>query len=80
MYELVGGYDSRNGAVRQLQSDPEHAALDAMIARARAAMSEVAGYDQARIDRLCQALGWATANENDLQPHRRHEHRGEPPR
>jgi sulfoacetaldehyde dehydrogenase len=49
--------------VRQLQSDPDHAALDAMIARARAAMSEVAGYDQARIDRLCQALGWATANE-----------------
>jgi sulfoacetaldehyde dehydrogenase len=34
-----------------------------MIERARAAMSEVAGYDQARIDRLCQALGWATANE-----------------
>jgi len=37
--------------------------LDAMIGRARAAMSAVAGYDQARIDRLCQALGWATANE-----------------
>src|SRR5690349_24986303 len=34
-----------------------------MIARARAAMSEVANYDQARIDRLCQALGWATSNE-----------------
>jgi sulfoacetaldehyde dehydrogenase len=34
-----------------------------MIARARTAMNEVAGYDQARIDRLCQALGWATANE-----------------
>jgi sulfoacetaldehyde dehydrogenase len=49
--------------VRQLKSDPDHAALDAMISRARAAMSEVAGYDQARIDRLCQALGWATANE-----------------
>ena len=49
--------------MRQLQSDPDHAALDAMILRARAAMSEVAGYDQARIDRLCQALGWATANE-----------------
>ena len=49
--------------MRQLQSDPELAALDAMILRARAAMSEVAGYDQARIDRLCQALGWATANE-----------------
>ena len=37
--------------------------VDAMLARARAAMREVAHYDQARIDRLCQALGWATANE-----------------
>jgi sulfoacetaldehyde dehydrogenase len=34
-----------------------------MIARARAAMSSVAGYEQQRIDRLCRALGWATANE-----------------
>jgi sulfoacetaldehyde dehydrogenase len=37
--------------------------LDTMIARARAAMSAVADYDQPRVDRLCQALGWATANE-----------------
>jgi sulfoacetaldehyde dehydrogenase len=34
-----------------------------LLARARAAMKEVEDYDQARIDRLCQALGWATANE-----------------
>jgi sulfoacetaldehyde dehydrogenase len=39
------------------------AEIDAMIARARGAMAAVAAYDQARIDRLCQALGWATANE-----------------
>jgi sulfoacetaldehyde dehydrogenase len=37
--------------------------IDAMIVRARAAMREVEHYDQQRIDRLCQALGWATANE-----------------
>jgi len=45
------------------QPQIEHALVDQMIVRARAAMSAVAGYDQARIDRLCQALGWATANE-----------------
>ena len=37
--------------------------IDSMIANARAAMRAVAGYPQERIDRLCQALGWATANE-----------------
>ncbi len=47
----------------QPQAQIETAGIDAMIARARAAMSEVANYDQKRIDRLCQALGWATANE-----------------
>ena len=46
-----------------VKPDPERAELDAMIARARAAMREVADYGQQRIDRLCQALGWATANE-----------------
>ena len=45
------------------QPQVEHSLIDQMISRARAAMSTVAGYEQARIDRLCQALGWATANE-----------------
>ena len=44
-------------------SDAERQTIDQMIDRARAAMQEVRDYDQARIDRLCQALGWATANE-----------------
>ncbi len=35
-----------------------------LVARARTAMREVENYDQAKIDRLCQAVGWATANEN----------------
>ena len=47
----------------QPQVESGQATIDAMIGRARAAMSSVADYDQARIDRLCQALGWATANE-----------------
>ena len=32
------------------------------IATARRAMAAIAGYDQARVDRLCQAVAWATAN------------------
>src|SRR5580698_8678041 len=37
--------------------------VDAMIARGRVAMRVVERHDQARIDRLCQALAWAIANE-----------------
>lgn len=43
-------------------TDAERNSIDEMIGRARAAMREVRNYDQARIDRLCQALGWATSN------------------
>lgn len=34
-----------------------------MVARARAAMAAVADYDQERVDRLAQAIGWALGNE-----------------
>jgi sulfoacetaldehyde dehydrogenase len=34
-----------------------------MVARARAAMAAIADYDQARVDRLAQAIGWALGNE-----------------
>ena len=34
-----------------------------LLMKARAAMKAVEGYDQKTVDRLCQALGWATANE-----------------
>jgi len=50
-------------SAQPLKPDPDRVEIDAMIARARAAMREVADYEQSRIDRLCQALGWATANE-----------------
>lgn len=39
------------------------AEIEAMIEGARAAMRAVAHYEQARIDRLIQALGWSIANE-----------------
>lgn len=32
------------------------------VARARAAMAAIADYDQPTVDRLCQAMAWATAN------------------
>jgi sulfoacetaldehyde dehydrogenase len=46
----------------ELGIDERHQ-IDAMVARARAAMRAVEQYDQRRVDRLCQAVGWATANE-----------------
>ena len=34
-----------------------------MVERARVALEAIKDYDQARVDRICQALAWATANE-----------------
>src|SRR5215469_13880031 len=34
-----------------------------LLQRARCAMRAIANYDQATVDRLCQAVAWATANE-----------------
>ena len=37
--------------------------IQEMVVRARAAMVAIEDYDQKRVDRLCQAIGWALANE-----------------
>lgn len=37
--------------------------IQEMLGKARAAMKAIENYDQARVDRLCQAIGWALANE-----------------
>jgi sulfoacetaldehyde dehydrogenase len=34
-----------------------------LVARARMALSQIADYDQARVDRLIRAVGWALSNE-----------------
>jgi sulfoacetaldehyde dehydrogenase len=34
-----------------------------LLAKARAAMDAIKDYDQAKIDRLCQAIAWASGNE-----------------
>ena len=44
-------------------TDDERSAARELLLRARAAMSAIAHYDQVTVDRLCQAIAWATANE-----------------
>lgn len=49
--------------VREITNEERDLARE-MLERARAAMAEVADYDQERVDRLAQALGWALGNES----------------
>jgi sulfoacetaldehyde dehydrogenase len=44
-------------------TDAEKQYAQELLEKARRAMAAVEDYDQARVDRLCQAVGWATANE-----------------
>ena len=37
--------------------------LDDVFARAKKALAIIETYDQARVDRLCQAVAWAVANK-----------------
>ena len=47
---------------REITEQERQVAAD-MLARARTAMAEIVDYDQARVDRLAQAIGWALGNE-----------------
>jgi len=51
-----------NGKGRDL-TDEQRAELDDAFTRAKKALDVIAGYDQARVDRLCQAVAWAVANK-----------------
>src|SRR5579862_6718468 len=44
-------------------TDEEKQYAQELLQRARCAMRAIESYDQAAIDRLCQAVAWATANE-----------------
>src|SRR5262245_14142598 len=47
---------------------PQESELSAtLLAKARKAMAAIAAYDQARVDRLCQAIGWAAANPESAE-------------
>ncbi|HSB81032.1 MAG TPA: aldehyde dehydrogenase family protein [Candidatus Methylomirabilis sp.] len=48
--------------VRSISPEEKQVALE-LLARARAAMKAIERYDQAAVDRLSRAIGWATANE-----------------
>lgn len=47
---------------RELRDD-ERQLADDMMARARAAMAEIEGWSQQKLDRLAQAIGWYAGNE-----------------
>jgi sulfoacetaldehyde dehydrogenase len=47
-------------------TDAEKAEARNLLTRARAAMAVADAYDQATVDRLCQAVAWATANEQSF--------------
>lgn len=44
-------------------NEEQQAELDECFARARKALAVIETYDQARVDRLCQAVAWAVANK-----------------
>jgi len=44
-------------------TDEQQQELDGAFARARKALAIIETYDQARVDRLCQAVAWAVANK-----------------
>jgi sulfoacetaldehyde dehydrogenase len=44
-------------------TEAERAYAQELLANARRAMCLIEGYDQAKVDRLCQAVAWAVANE-----------------
>src|SRR5580693_4953277 len=44
-------------------TETERAYAQELLARARRAMCLIEDYDQAQVDRLCQAVAWAVANE-----------------
>ena len=48
---------------KKLISDEQQQELDQAFEKARAALAIIETYDQARVDRLCQAVAWAVANK-----------------
>jgi acyl-CoA reductase-like NAD-dependent aldehyde dehydrogenase len=56
--KAMSGTEVRKGITADQQQE-----LDTVFERARKALSIIATYDQARVDRLCQAVAWAVANK-----------------
>ena len=49
-------------ATRQITPE-EKASADELLRKARVALKEIENYNQACVDRLCQAVAWGVANE-----------------
>jgi sulfoacetaldehyde dehydrogenase len=50
--------ETKKGITEEQQQE-----LDDVFARATKALAIIETYDQARVDRLCQAVAWAVANK-----------------
>ena len=55
---MATAIDTKKGISNEQQQE-----LDQTFERARAALGVIETYDQARVDRLCQAVAWAVANK-----------------
>ena len=53
--------------VKKSITEEQQQELDEVFARARKALAIIETYDQARVDRLCQAVAWAVANKTRLR-------------
>src|ERR1044072_4668911 len=54
----VASTEPKKGITEEQQQE-----LDEVFARAQKALAVIETYDQARVDRLCQAVAWAGANQ-----------------
>ena len=60
---LPGASSNPTGMAERELTAEERETTHSLLRRARVAMKAVEPYDQARVDRLCQAIGWAAGNE-----------------
>lgn len=51
----------------KIVSEEEKQMIADLVARGRAAMKQIEGYDQETLDRLIRAVGWAVANDETFQ-------------
>src|SRR4026207_2349817 len=51
------------GMAREITAEEKASAQD-LLMRGRAAVAAITDYGQTTVDRLCQAVAWATANEH----------------
>ena len=68
---LQQGRGARGGGVQvsvryEVPDTEDGRAVAALVARARAAQAVAAGWDQARVDEVCVAVGWSVYNDENI--------------